>query len=129
MTKAELAHLVLTEKELNRIDYALPQRFVEDCRNLLNIDVTPFMVWIYDDQAPIGGRPLNLAERFYQIYNNAQNLWNNTQALLIDAQDRGDCYDDDGEMHRDYLRVAHSLDQITLDKREIFGEKLKVDGQ
>ena len=78
------------------------------------------MVWIYDAQSPIGGRPFNLAERFYQIYNNAQNLWDNAQALLIDAEDRGETRDDDGNMHRDYLRVAHSLDQITIDKREIF---------
>ena len=128
MMKYELAHLVLTKEELEQIDYALPLKFVEDCSNLLNMDPRPFMVWIYDREAPIGGRPLNLAERFYQIYENAQNLWDNAQALLIDAQDRGDCYDDDGEMHRDYLRVAHSLDQITLDKREIFGEKLKTEG-
>lgn len=129
MTKQELANLVLTEGERKNIDYALPQQFVDDIMNMLNIDPRPFFVWSYDNEAPLGGRPINLAERFYQIYNNAQNLWDNTQALLIDAQDRGDCFDDEGEMHRDYLRVAHSLDQITLDKREILGEKLKIEEQ
>lgn len=124
MTKQELANLVLTEEERKNIDYALPQQFVNDIMNMLNIDPRPFFIWSYDNEAPLGGRPINLAERFYQIYNNAQNLWDNAQALLIDAQDRGDCYDDEGEMHRDYLRVAHSLDQITIDKHEVLGEKL-----
>ena len=118
MTKQELAELVLTDSEIRRIDYALPRSFVEDCRNLLNIDPKPLFVWIYDENAPIGGRPVCLMDRFFKIYQNAQNLWDNTQALLIDAQDRGDCYDDNGDMYRDYLRVCHSLDQITLDKRE-----------
>lgn len=125
MTKMELAQLVLTPDELKNIDYALPEEFVQDSINLLNVDPRPLYVWCYANST--FGYPLSLAERFYQIYNNAQNLWDNTQALLIDAEERGETRDDDGNMHRDFLRVAHSLDQITIDKREIFGEKLKAE--
>ena len=117
MTKNELAHLVLTPEELKHIDFALPDQFVKDCVNLLNIDPRPFCVWSH--QGSVGGEQINLAERFCMIYQNAQNLWDNTQALLINARDRGDCYDSEGQMYRDYLRVCHSLDQITLDKRSI----------
>ncbi len=117
MIKHEIAQLVLTQEELKHIDYALPNSFVEDYKNLLNIDPQPFFVWCYVNS--IFGYPINLAEKFYMIYQNTQNLWDNTQTLIINAQDRGDCYDNNGNMHRDYLRVCHSLDQITLDKRKI----------
>ena len=88
--------------------------------NLLNIDPRPFCVWIYDSEVPISGQPLNLAERFYQIYKNAQLLWDETQAMIIDAQDRGEHIDDEGIYHDDYLRVCNALDTMTLDKRSIF---------
>lgn len=124
MTKHELAHLVLTPEELKNMDYALPDPFVADCQNL-NIDPRPFFIWCHLDS--VFGYPINLAERFHMIYKHAQKLWDNTQAMIIDAQDRGEHLDDDGKMHDDHLQVCHALDAITLDKREVFGEKIKTE--
>ena len=61
MTKGQLIDLVLTDDEKRNIDPALPQHFVEDCRNLLNIDATKHYVWSYMTDNLIG-EPLNLAE-------------------------------------------------------------------
>ena len=123
MTKNELAQLVLKSEELRRIDYALPDDFVEDCRNL-DIDPRPFFVWCYFDS--IGGYPINLTERFYLIYQNAQKLWDEAQSMIIDTKDRGEHLDNKGKMHDDFERVCHALDTITLDKREVLYDRLKL---
>lgn len=61
MTKRELIDLVLTDDEKRNIDTALPQQFVDDCQNLLNIDPRPYFVWSYMEDN-LFGKPLNLAE-------------------------------------------------------------------
>ena len=61
MTKGELIDLVLTDDQKRNIDTALPQNFVDDCMNLLNIDPRKYYVWSYMENN-IFGKPLNLAE-------------------------------------------------------------------
>jgi len=122
MTKHELAHLVLTPEELRNFDYALPDSFIKDCQNL-NIDPRPFYVWCHLNS--VFGYPINLTERFFMIYKNAQKLWDETQSMIIDAKDRGEHLDDDGKMHDDFTRVCHALDTLTLDKREVLHNRLK----
>ena len=61
MTKGELIDIVLTDDEKRNIDIALPQNFVDDCTNLLNIDPRRYYVWSYMSENLIG-EPLNLAE-------------------------------------------------------------------
>ena len=86
MTKKNLAELVLTKEELRQIDYALPQNFVEDCKNLLNIDPRPFYVWSYLNE-PIGGYPVSLADRFLQIYGSTPQL---EELIVINAEQEVD---------------------------------------
>lgn len=117
MTKGELAKLVLTEQELKNIDFALPLNFVEDCENLLAIDVRAYYVWSYID-TPIGGRPLNLAERYYEKFKGSEILLDSAKCFMADAIDRGECFKEGkkGEMYDDYLGLAHAIDIIELNK-------------
>lgn len=69
MTKGELIDLVLTDDEKRVIDVALPQNFVDDCMNLLGIDVRPFYVWMYPNGNVIG-EPVNLAELLVSRFGN-----------------------------------------------------------
>lgn len=61
MTKGELIDKVLTDDEKRNIDTVLPQNFVDDCQNLLNIDPRKYYVWSYMSDKFMG-EPLNLAE-------------------------------------------------------------------
>jgi hypothetical protein len=61
MTKSELIDMVLTDDEKRNIDTALPQNFVDDCINLLDIDPRKHFVWSYMTDKLLG-EPLNLAE-------------------------------------------------------------------
>jgi hypothetical protein len=61
MTKGELIDKVFTDEEKRNIDVALPQNFVDDCKNLLNIDARKYYVWSYMCDNFMG-EPLNLAE-------------------------------------------------------------------
>jgi hypothetical protein len=70
MTKLELAKLVLSEEELNNIDVALPQSFVDDCMKI-GIDPRFGFVWCYHDS--IAGYPLDLMLKFYLKYH--KNVW------------------------------------------------------
>lgn len=63
MDVMRLAKLVLTKDELLHIDYRLPEFFIEDCENLLNIDPRNYYVWSFIDNRD-AGRPLNLAELY-----------------------------------------------------------------
>ena len=83
MTKTELAKLVLTEEEFNSSDMALPEMFVTDARNLLNIDVRPYYVWCYAHNK-VAGEPINLAERFYQMYQRIPYLLKAAEEKVID---------------------------------------------
>lgn len=61
MTKGELIDMVLTDDEKRYIDTALPQNFVDDCENMLDIDPRKYYVWSYMSDK-LMGEPLNLAE-------------------------------------------------------------------
>ena len=65
MNKGELIDLVLTDDKKRNIDTALPQQFVDDCQNLLDIDPRPYFVWSYMEKSIVGS-PLNLAELLIQ---------------------------------------------------------------
>ncbi len=118
MTKNDLAKLVLTADEYASMDIALPQNFVDDCKNLLDINVRPFYVWCYNNN--IGGFPINLTERFYQLYQSAPSLREAAVKLLVDAKDRGECWPDDisekfrdtRTMYNDYLHLSLAIEQI-----------------
>jgi hypothetical protein len=77
MTKGQLIDLVLTDDEKRSIDTALPQNFVDDCINLLNVDPRHYFVWSYMENS-VMGKPLNLAElyveRFLSIHASSGNI-------------------------------------------------------
>ena len=62
MNKYQLSQLILTEKELKNIDYALPQDYVNACNKEEVPDVRTYTVWSYVNS--ILGEPLNLAELY-----------------------------------------------------------------
>lgn len=119
MTKKELAELVLSPEELQKVDMSLPQNFVKDCENLLGRDYMEIVfsyVWSYIDGS-IGGKPLNLVQRFFYRYQYAEELKKASEALLVDAMDRGECWDRDEEgepMYDNYLALSNALDKIEL---------------
>jgi hypothetical protein len=121
MTKYELAQLVLNEEELPYIDTTLPQLFVDDCINLLNIDPRPLTVWF---NKKVGGYPINLAERFYMKYRNVEKLRKASETLLVDAIDRDEVWPehvmtkDKNKYHMfdDWRELAFALDQMEFDK-------------
>ena len=124
MTKGQLAGLVLTKEELTKIDFALPDMFVVDCKNLLNIDPKPFYVFSYMENK--FGKPVNLAELFYFMYQHVPDLVDAVRQLLIDAIDRGECWDTEQyrasdhrkeNMYNDWRAVANALDQIDDDRQ------------
>lgn len=117
MTKYELCQLVLTPEELKSYDIALPYNFVQDCQNLLNVDPTPFTIWCYKDS--IGGYPINLAERFYETYSRAQQLWDMAQNVMYETQQRGDHADEDGKPYQEFLKLAYVLDAMNQDRINI----------
>lgn len=65
MNARELAKIVLTDDEYSKIEFDLPQFFVTDCENLLNIDARQYYVWYFDSAI---GRPLNIAELYVKRY-------------------------------------------------------------
>jgi hypothetical protein len=67
MTKGQLIDLVLADDEKRSIDTALPQNFVDDCINLLNVDPRGYFVWSYMENKIVGS-PLNLAELYVERY-------------------------------------------------------------
>jgi len=75
MTKNELAKLVLSDKEYKDCDMALPQYFVDKIGDDFNIDPRGFYVWLYTDIDKVIGKPVDLAKRFYQMYQDAPKLF------------------------------------------------------
>lgn len=71
MNKEQLAKLVLTEGQLKDVDYALPQRFVNEMSDK-GVDVRQTFVWEYFNN--MLGSPLDLGKLFVEKYSNAPEL-------------------------------------------------------
>lgn len=125
MTKKELAELVLSRDELANIDYTPPQNFVDDCENLLGIDVRPYYVWDYSKNK-IGGQPLNLAERFFMAMQSAPDLLKAVGEVLIQEELKGEpsAFHKVLRLHYDHMidLIAYArLSNTVLDRPEESG--------
>ena len=78
MTKEKLAKMVLTDEEIDNIDYALPQNYVDHCMNNLLPDPRPYQVWYYNEDRI--GSPINLAERFLEKFSRLPHIIGNADA-------------------------------------------------
>jgi len=67
MTKAELVKL--SGIDSSKLDYAMPQVYVDKCANVGIDALAIYAGWIYDDESYRFGRPLLMAELWELAYN------------------------------------------------------------
>lgn len=109
MTKGELMDLVLSEDELRNTDPAIPQKLFDELREL-GVEPHGRFVMVYTDK---GGTLVDLYERFYHMFNRANDLLEAAQEVLEDAMDKEDAWPSESS-HND-----HTMDNLISPYREL----------